>query len=52
MAGSPGLFEKRYWCPVNAPVFGADGQTVLIAHCVEEVTERIRRFMAAQTGRA
>ena len=51
VAGSAGLFDKRYWCPVNAPVFGADGQTVLIAHCVEEVTDRIRKFVAAQTGR-
>ena len=52
VAGSPGLFARRYWCPVNAPVFGADGRAVLIAHCVEEVTDRIRKFVAAQTGRA
>ena len=52
VAGSPGLFARRYWCPVNAPVFGADGRAVLIAHCVEEVTDRIRKFVAAQTGGA
>jgi PAS domain-containing protein len=47
-AASPGLFEKRYWCPVNAPVFGPDGNIVLLAHCVEEVTDRVRKFVAAQ----
>ena len=44
--GSPGLFAQRYWCPVNAPVFGPDGRVVLIAHCVEEITERVSKFMA------
>jgi PAS domain-containing protein len=43
--GSPGLFAKRYWSPVNAPVFGPDGQVVLIAQCVEEVTDRVSRFI-------
>ena len=43
--GSPGLFAQRYWCPVNAPVFGPDGQIVLIVHCVEEITERVRKFI-------
>lgn len=46
VSGRPGLYEQRYWSPVNAPVFGPDGQIVLIAHCVEEVTERVRRFIA------
>src|SRR5215469_7104142 len=23
--GSPGVFARRYWCPVNAPILGADG---------------------------
>jgi PAS domain S-box-containing protein len=52
VAGSPGVFARRYWCPVNAPVFGADGQVVLIVHCVEEVTDRVRKFVAAQIGGA
>ena len=42
---SPGRFAKRYWCPVNAPVFGPDGRVVLIAHCVEDVTDRISKFV-------
>jgi PAS domain-containing protein len=44
--GRPGVFAQRFWCPVNAPVFGADGRVVLIAQCVEEITERVRRFVA------
>jgi PAS domain-containing protein len=45
--GSPGVFEKRYCSPVNGPVSGPDGSVVLIAHCAEEVTDRLRRFMSA-----
>jgi hypothetical protein len=43
--GRPGVFEQRYWCPVNAPVFGPDGRVVMIAQCVEEITERVQRFV-------
>jgi hypothetical protein len=43
-----GGFEARFWCPVNSPVFSPEGQVVLIAHCVDEVTDRIRRFVATQ----
>jgi PAS domain-containing protein len=43
--GSPGTFAKRYWCLVSAPVFGPGGRVVLIAHCVEEVTDRVRKFV-------
>ena len=30
---------------MNAPVFGPDGRVVLIAHCVEEITDRVSKFM-------
>jgi PAS domain-containing protein len=43
--GSPGVFAQRYWCPVNAPVFGSGGRVVLIAQCVEEITGKVRRFV-------
>jgi PAS domain-containing protein len=43
--GRPGVFAQRYWCPVNAPVFGRDGRVMLIAQCVEEITDRVRRFV-------
>jgi PAS domain-containing protein len=50
--GNHGHFERRYWCQVNAPVVGPEGQVVLIVHCAEDVTDRVRKFVAAQTGTA
>ncbi|MEU6380738.1 SpoIIE family protein phosphatase [Streptomyces sp. NPDC046909] len=38
----PGRWEERYWSPINAPVPGPDGETALLVHRVEEVTEFIR----------
>jgi len=43
--GQPGLYAPRYWNAVNAPVFGPDGHIVLIAHCLEEITQRVNRFL-------
>lgn len=43
--GSPGQFARTYWGAMNAPVFGPDGRVVLIAHCVEDVTDRMRKFV-------
>ena len=37
-----GGFEVRYWSPLNAPVFGDDGQLAYIIHRVEDVTEFVR----------
>lgn len=45
LPGSPGQFAQRFWCPVNAPVFGEDGGIVLIAQCVEEISDKVRRFV-------
>ena len=47
--GSPGVFAQRFWCPVNAPVFGPDGRVVLIAQCVEEISDKVRRFVTGLT---
>jgi PAS domain S-box-containing protein len=44
--GSPGLFDRRYWSAVNAPVSGPDGRVVLIASLGEDVTDRMSRFMS------
>jgi PAS domain S-box-containing protein len=44
--GSQGIYAKHYWSGVNAPAFGPDGRIVLITHCGEDVTDRMRRFMA------
>ncbi|WP_149182297.1 SpoIIE family protein phosphatase [Streptomyces sp. TRM49041] len=46
----PGVFEERYWSPVNAPVLGQDGRVALIVHRVEEVTELIRARTEARRG--
>jgi len=35
-------FEMRYWSPVNAPVFGPDGELLCIAHRVDNVTDYVR----------
>ena len=48
--GSPGVFARRFWCPVNAPVFGADGRVVLIAQCVEEISDKVNRFVRGLGG--
>jgi signal transduction histidine kinase/CheY-like chemotaxis protein len=36
-------FAERYWSPLNAPVFGADGRLTNIIHHVEDVTEFVQR---------
>ncbi|MFD9220572.1 PP2C family protein-serine/threonine phosphatase [Streptomyces sp. NPDC060064] len=46
----PGVFEERYWSPVNAPVLDPDGKVVLIVHRVEEVTELIRARSRQDAG--
>jgi PAS domain S-box-containing protein len=38
-----GVFEERYWSPINSPMFGADRQIKYIVHRVEEVTEFVRQ---------
>ncbi len=43
--GDAGVFEERYWSPVNTPVFGEDGEVSHILHRVEDVT----RFMQEQS---
>ncbi len=42
-----GVFEERYWSPINSPVLGADQQVQYIIHRVEEVTEFVRSKSAA-----
>jgi PAS domain S-box-containing protein len=49
--GSSGVYAQRFWCPVNGPVFGADGRIVLIAQCVEEITDKVRRFVSGLGAR-
>src|SRR5687767_10268856 len=37
-----GGLEKRYWSPVNSPVFAPNGELAYIIHRVEDVTEFVR----------
>ena len=37
-----GSWEERYWSPLNAPVFGADGSVLYILHQVTDVTDEAR----------
>lgn len=52
--GRPGVFRERYWCPVNVPVRSgnSDGETTMIIHVVEEVSDLIRKFVEAQAAGA
>lgn len=42
-----GVFEARYWSPVNSPVRGADGRLAYIIHRAEDVTDFVLRKKAA-----
>ncbi|GAA4608056.1 signal transduction histidine kinase [Actinoplanes octamycinicus] len=46
-----GGFETRWWVPVNAPVFSADGRLELIVHRVEDVTEYVLAQRDGALGR-
>lgn len=37
-----GVFEERYWSPVNSPVLGVDRRIEYIVHRVEDVTDFVR----------
>jgi len=43
-----GLFEERYWSPLNIPVFNDKDEIIYIIHRVEDVTESIRTTKALQ----
>jgi diguanylate cyclase (GGDEF)-like protein len=39
---SGGDFEERYWSPIQVPVLDEDGNTMLLLHRAEDVTEFVR----------
>ncbi|MGW3355302.1 PP2C family protein-serine/threonine phosphatase [Streptomyces bungoensis] len=43
----PGVFEERWWSPVNTPVLGPDGQVAWIIHRVEDVTSFVMAHQSA-----
>ncbi|MET7368226.1 SpoIIE family protein phosphatase [Streptomyces sp. NPDC005566] len=52
VVAQPGVFEERWWSPVNTPVRSADGRVAWIIHRVEDVTAfmRSRRFRGRGEG--
>ncbi|MEV5955181.1 SpoIIE family protein phosphatase [Streptomyces sp. NPDC051987] len=48
--GRPGVFEERWWSPVNTPVAGPDGQVAYIIHRVEDVTAFVKEYGAGRPG--
>lgn len=38
-----GVFEERYWSPVNSPIIGLDGNIDYIIHRAEDVTDFVRQ---------
>ncbi|MFD8374511.1 PP2C family protein-serine/threonine phosphatase [Streptomyces sp. NPDC059688] len=39
VTGSPGVFQVKWWSPINTPVLGPDGEVAWIIHRVEDMTE-------------
>ncbi|MFF1963257.1 PP2C family protein-serine/threonine phosphatase [Streptomyces sp. NPDC058232] len=42
LVGPAGVYEERWWAPVNSPVLGRDGQVRWVLHRAEDVTPLIR----------
>jgi light-regulated signal transduction histidine kinase (bacteriophytochrome) len=47
-----GVFEERYWSPVNSPVLGADRRLEYIIYRVEDVTEFVKQKRDIAVGGA
>ena len=45
-----GVFEERYWSPVNSPVLGKDRQIEYVIHRVEDVTDFVRQRSNNSSG--
>ncbi|MBT3150183.1 SpoIIE family protein phosphatase [Streptomyces sp. CHD11] len=58
VTGRPGVFQERWWSPVNTPVLGPGGEVQWIIHRVEDMTEYMlsrqprneREIMGAEQG--
>jgi PAS domain S-box-containing protein len=42
----PGVFEERWWSPVNTPITGPGGEVALIIHKVEDVTPYVTALIS------
>jgi PAS domain S-box-containing protein len=47
-----GVFEERYWSPINSPIIGADGEVEYLVHRVEDVTDFVRQKQNSEPARA
>jgi signal transduction histidine kinase/CHASE3 domain sensor protein len=47
-----GVFEERFWSPINSPLLGPDGQMEYIIHRVEDVTEFVHQKMKPEGSNA
>jgi len=45
-----GVFEERYWSPVNSPVLNVNRQVEYIIHRVEDVTDFVRKKQQPPAG--
>lgn len=43
-----GIFEERYWCPINKPVLNENDEVLYIIHRVEEVTDFVQLSEVSQ----
>ncbi|MGN9841261.1 PP2C family protein-serine/threonine phosphatase [Nonomuraea sp. H19] len=50
VADKPGVFEERWWSPINTPVLGQDGKVAWIIHRVEDVTAFVLSHTARTQG--
>ncbi|MFF4778628.1 PP2C family protein-serine/threonine phosphatase [Microtetraspora fusca] len=47
----PGVFEERWWSPVNTPVLGPDGKVAWIILRVEDTTVFVHAYQARRLGK-
>jgi len=45
-----GVFEERFWSPINSPVLGADRRIEYIIHRVEDVTDFVKQQSQKNSG--
>ncbi|WP_407111911.1 PP2C family protein-serine/threonine phosphatase (plasmid) [Streptomyces sp. DSM 116494] len=51
VTGRPGVFQERWWSPVNTPVLGPGGEVQWIIHRVEDMTDYMQsRPLPAEPG--
>ncbi|MFE0326369.1 PP2C family protein-serine/threonine phosphatase [Streptomyces sp. NPDC003753] len=48
--GRPGIFEERWWSPINTPILRPDGSVGAIIHRVEDVTAYIQTHGVGHWG--